>query len=111
MRDRNAARASHAHVVLPQAIKRMIPPYMNQSIIQLKNTFLVSTIAVGRSSLSGHDHHGGDLPPARGPYDGRGDLFLSAVPADIGGQQVEPARALRLAGCGKSRFIGSRFGV
>jgi polar amino acid transport system permease protein len=83
--DRNAVRASHAHVVLPQAIKRMIPPYMNQSIIQLKNTSLVSTIAVGRSALSGHDHHGGDLLPARGLYDGRGDLFLSAVPADIGG--------------------------
>ena len=33
-------------VILPQAIKRMIPPFMNQSIIQLKNTTLVSTIAV-----------------------------------------------------------------
>jgi polar amino acid transport system permease protein len=33
-------------VVLPQAIRRMIPPFMNQSIIQLKNTSLVSTIAV-----------------------------------------------------------------
>jgi ABC-type arginine transport system permease subunit len=34
------------YVVLPQAIKRMIPPFMNESIIQLKNTSLVSTIAV-----------------------------------------------------------------
>ena len=34
------------HVVLPQAVKRMSPPFMNQSIIQLKNTSLVSTIAV-----------------------------------------------------------------
>ena len=33
-------------VILPQAVKRMIPPFMNQSIIQLKNTSLVSTIAV-----------------------------------------------------------------
>jgi polar amino acid transport system permease protein len=33
-------------VILPQAIQRMIPPFMNQSIIQLKNTSLVSTIAV-----------------------------------------------------------------
>ncbi len=33
-------------VILPQAIKRMIPPFMNQSITQLKNTSLVSTIAV-----------------------------------------------------------------
>jgi polar amino acid transport system permease protein len=34
------------HVVLPQAVKRMIPPFMNQSITQLKNTSLISTIAV-----------------------------------------------------------------
>jgi len=34
------------HVILPQAVKRMIPPFMNQSITQLKNTSLVSTIAV-----------------------------------------------------------------
>jgi polar amino acid transport system permease protein len=33
-------------VVLPQAIRRMVPPFMNQSITQLKNTSLVSTIAV-----------------------------------------------------------------
>jgi len=33
-------------VILPQAIKRMIPPFINQSIIQLKNTSLISTIAV-----------------------------------------------------------------
>ena len=34
------------HIILPQAVKRMVPPFMNQSIIQLKNTSLVSTIAV-----------------------------------------------------------------
>ena len=33
-------------MILPQAVKRMIPPFINQSIIQLKNTSLVSTIAV-----------------------------------------------------------------
>lgn len=33
-------------VVLPQAVRRMIPPFVNQSITQLKNTSLVSTIAV-----------------------------------------------------------------
>ena len=33
-------------VVLPQAVRRMVPPFMNQSITQLKNTSLVSTIAV-----------------------------------------------------------------
>ena len=33
-------------VILPQATRRMIPPFVNQSITQLKNTSLVSTIAV-----------------------------------------------------------------
>ena len=33
-------------VVLPQAFKRMLPPYVNQSVTQLKNTSLVSVIAV-----------------------------------------------------------------
>ena len=33
-------------VVLPQAIKRMLPPFVNQTIIQLKNTSLISVIAV-----------------------------------------------------------------
>ncbi|MBD9597314.1 amino acid ABC transporter permease [Ensifer sp. ENS05] len=33
-------------IVLPQAVKRMVPPFMNQSILQLKNTSLISTIAV-----------------------------------------------------------------
>ncbi len=33
-------------VVLPQGVRRMVPPFMNQSIIQLKNTSLVSVIAV-----------------------------------------------------------------
>jgi polar amino acid transport system permease protein len=33
-------------IILPQALKRMTPPLMNQSIIQLKNTSLVSVLAV-----------------------------------------------------------------
>jgi polar amino acid transport system permease protein len=33
-------------VILPQAIRRMIPPFINQSVTQLKNTSLVSAIAV-----------------------------------------------------------------
>ncbi|MGH7153473.1 MAG: amino acid ABC transporter permease [Acetobacteraceae bacterium] len=33
-------------VILPQAIRRMVPPFVNQSITQLKNTSLVSVIAV-----------------------------------------------------------------
>jgi polar amino acid transport system permease protein len=33
-------------IILPQALKRMVPPLMNQSIIQFKNTSLVSVLAV-----------------------------------------------------------------
>ncbi|HEY0120953.1 MAG TPA: amino acid ABC transporter permease [Rhizobium sp.] len=46
-------------VVLPQALKRMVPPLMNQSIIQFKNTSLVSVIAVPdlvyQSQIAAHD--------------------------------------------------------
>ena len=33
-------------IILPQAFKVMVPPFMNQSIMQLKNTSLISTLAV-----------------------------------------------------------------
>jgi polar amino acid transport system permease protein len=33
-------------VVLPQATRRMMPPFVNQSVLQLKNTSLLSIIAV-----------------------------------------------------------------
>ena len=34
-------------IILPQAFRMMIPPIINQSIMQLKNTSLISTLAVG----------------------------------------------------------------
>ncbi|MCW8205520.1 amino acid ABC transporter permease [Verminephrobacter aporrectodeae subsp. tuberculatae] len=34
-------------IVLPQAVRMMIPAFINQTVLQLKNTSLVSTIAVG----------------------------------------------------------------
>src|SRR6516225_1850376 len=33
-------------IILPQAARRMIPPFVNQSILQLKNTSLLSVVAV-----------------------------------------------------------------
>jgi len=39
-------RAAMRRIVLPQAFNRMIPPLMNQSILQLKNTSLISVLAV-----------------------------------------------------------------
>lgn len=34
-------------IVLPQAIRMMIPSFINQTVLQLKNTSLVSVVAVG----------------------------------------------------------------
>lgn len=48
-------------IVLPQALKRMVPPLMNQSIIQFKNTSLVSTLAVPdllyQAQIAAHDSY------------------------------------------------------
>ncbi|HTC09383.1 MAG TPA: amino acid ABC transporter permease [Acetobacteraceae bacterium] len=33
-------------VILPQAARRMLPPFVNQSVLQIKNTSLLSVIAV-----------------------------------------------------------------
>lgn len=34
------------YVILPQAIRRMVPPFVNQSVTQLKNTSLLYVVAV-----------------------------------------------------------------
>lgn len=48
---------SHAQVmrriILPQAAKKMLPAFINQSIIQVKNTSLASVISVGELSYMG----------------------------------------------------------
>ena len=33
-------------IILPQAFRRMMPPFVNQSVLQLKNTSLLSVVAV-----------------------------------------------------------------
>ena len=52
-------RQTMRRIVLPQAIKRMIPALMNQSIVQFKNTSLVSVLAVPdlvyQSQVAAHD--------------------------------------------------------
>lgn len=40
-------------IILPQAARRMIPPFVNQSIMQLKNTSLVSTLAIAEIVYQG----------------------------------------------------------
>jgi polar amino acid transport system permease protein len=48
-------------IILPQAFKRMVPPLMNQSIIQFKNTSLVSVLAVPdllyQGQVAAHDSY------------------------------------------------------
>lgn len=34
------------HIILPQATRRMIPPFVNQAVLQLKNTSLLYVVAV-----------------------------------------------------------------
>jgi polar amino acid transport system permease protein len=34
------------HIILPQALRRMVPPFVNQSVLQLKNTSLLYVVAV-----------------------------------------------------------------
>ena len=34
------------HIILPQAIKKMLPAFINQSVIQVKNTSLLYAISV-----------------------------------------------------------------
>ncbi|GJD51482.1 Glutamine transport system permease protein GlnP [Methylobacterium crusticola] len=52
---------SMRRVILPQALKRMVPPLMNQSIIQFKNTSLVSVLAVPdllyQGQVAAHDSY------------------------------------------------------
>ncbi len=87
-------------VVLPQAVRRMVPPFLNQSIIQLKNTSLVSTIAVPDLLYQGTSDHRGHVSPAGGVYRGGADLLRAAVPDDAAGAVVRGAAGARAVSSG-----------
>ena len=42
------------HIILPQAIRRMVPPFVNQSVIQFKNTALLYVVAVPDMMYTGY---------------------------------------------------------
>ena len=42
------------YVILPQAMRRMIPPFVNQSVIQFKNTALLYVVAVPDLMYTGY---------------------------------------------------------
>jgi polar amino acid transport system permease protein len=77
------------HVILPQAVKRMIPPFMNQSIIQLKNTSLVSTIAVADLLYQGTIISAATYRPLEVYTMVAVIYFLVLFPLTLAAQQVE----------------------
>lgn len=42
------------HIILPQAMRRMAPPFVNQSVIQFKNTALLYVVAVPDLMYTGY---------------------------------------------------------
>lgn len=42
------------HIILPQAMRRMVPPFVNQSVIQFKNTALLYVVAVPDLMYTGY---------------------------------------------------------
>jgi polar amino acid transport system permease protein len=76
-------------VILPQALRRMIPPFMNQSIIQLKNTSLVSTIAVADLLYEGQMITAATYRPLEVYTMVAVLYFIVLFPLTIGAQAVE----------------------
>jgi len=77
------------YIILPQAVRRMIPPFMNQSIIQLKNTSLVSTIAVADLLYEGTIITAATYRPLEVYTMVAVVYFLVLFPLTVAAQQVE----------------------
>jgi polar amino acid transport system permease protein len=77
------------HIILPQAIKRMVPPFINQSITQLKNTSLVSTIAVSDLLYQGTLITSATYRPLETYTTVAGLYFAILFPLTLGAQVVE----------------------
>jgi polar amino acid transport system permease protein len=43
------------YIILPQAARRMVPPFVNQSVLQLKNTSLLYVVAVPDIMYTGYE--------------------------------------------------------
>jgi polar amino acid transport system permease protein len=77
------------HIILPQAVKRMIPPFINQSITQLKNTSLVSTIAVADLLYQGQLITSATYRPLETYTTVAAIYFAILFPLTLGAQVVE----------------------
>ncbi len=43
------------HIILPQSMRRMVPPFVSQSVLQLKNTSLLYVVAVPDLMYTGYE--------------------------------------------------------
>jgi polar amino acid transport system permease protein len=77
------------HIILPQAVKRMVPPFINQSITQLKNTSLVSTIAVADLLYQGQLITSSTYRPLETYTTVAAIYFAILFPLTLGAQVVE----------------------
>ena len=80
-------------IVLPQAVKRMIPAFIERSIELMKTTTLVATIAYADLLYRRQRDRAEDLSAARNLHRGGADLFRR----DLGLQPARPAVERRLA--------------
>ena len=55
---RSFRRETIRHVILPLALRRMLPPLGNQWIISIKDTSLFIVIGVAELTRQGGDHRG-----------------------------------------------------
>jgi polar amino acid transport system permease protein len=92
-------------VILPQAFRRMIPPFMNQSIIQLKNTSLVSTIAVADLLYEGQMITAATYRPLEVYTMVAVLYFVVLFPLTLAAQEVERRLARKdVTAVGRSRY-------
>ena len=76
-------------IVLPQAIRIMIPAFINQTVLQLKNTSLVSTVAVGDLLYQGSVITAATYRPLEIYTAVAGLYFAMLYPLTVAAQHVE----------------------
>lgn len=84
-------------VVLPQAIRRMVPPLMNQTIIQLKNTSLASVVTVAELTYQAQSLSSRTYRPVE-VYTAVAVLYLLLViPSSMASRRLElkPSRSVK----------------
>ena len=86
-------------IILPQAVKRMIPAFMERAIELMKTTTLVATIAYADLLFAANEMSQKKLPAARDLHRRGADLFRRDLPAS----QLARLLELRLAAAARAR--------